>query len=124
MREAEEALKASPWSDACACVKTEYPGRDLSLLDLLPMGVSKAKALESLAERLGVSREQTMAIGDNWNDLEMLEWAGQGVIMGNAVAELRSIAEQRGWRQAPPNDEDGVAVVLEETIAQRAAAGI
>lgn len=124
MREAEAALKASPWSEACTCVKTEYPGRDLSLLDLLPQGVSKAKALESLAERLGVSREETMAIGDNWNDLEMLKWAGQGVIMGNAVLELRSMAEKRGWRQAPPNDEDGVAVVLEEALAQRAAAGI
>ena len=120
MREAEAALKASPWNEACTCVKTEYPGRDLSLLDLLPLGVSKARALENLAERLGVSREQTMAIGDNWNDLEMLKWAGQGVIMGNAVVELRAMAEKHGWRQALPNDEDGVAVVLEEAIAQRA----
>ena len=67
-----------------------------------------------------MSREQTMAIGDNWNDLEMLKWAGQGVIMGNAVVELRAMAEKHGWRQALPNDEDGVAVVLEEAIAQRA----
>jgi Cof subfamily protein (haloacid dehalogenase superfamily) len=124
MREAEAALKASPWSEACACVKTEYPERNLSLLDLLPRGVSKAKTLESLAERLGVSREETMAVGDNWNDLDMLKWAGQGVIMGNAVAELRAMGKERGWRLAPANDEDGVAVVLEEAIAQRVAAGI
>jgi hydroxymethylpyrimidine pyrophosphatase-like HAD family hydrolase len=65
-----------------------------------------------------------MAIGDNWNDLDMLEWAGQGVLMGNAVAELRTMGKERGWRLAPANNEDGVAVVLEEAIEQRAAAKI
>ena len=122
VREAERGLKASPWSAACTCVKTEYPERDLSLLDLLPQGVSKGAALKRLASRLGVNREKTMAIGDNWNDLDMLEWAGQGVLMGNAVAELRTMGKERGWRLAPANNEDGVAVVLEEAIEQRAAA--
>jgi Cof subfamily protein (haloacid dehalogenase superfamily) len=122
MREAEVALQASPWSEVCTFVKTEYPERDLSLLDLLPRGVSKAKALESLTERLGVKREETMAIGDNWNDVEMLKWAGQGVLMGNAVAELRMMGEQRGWRLALPNDQDGVAVVLEEAVERLATA--
>jgi hypothetical protein len=60
-----------------------------------------------------------MAIGDNWNDVEMLEWAGQAVLMGNAALELRTLAKTRGWKQAPPNDEDGVAVVLEAAIAKR-----
>jgi hypothetical protein len=113
MRKAEKALKASEWSGACECIKTEYPGRDLSILDLLPPGVSKGWALERLAARLGVDRRETMAIGDNWNDVDMLEWAGQGVMMGNAAVELRAMARMRGWKQAPPNDEDGVAVVLE-----------
>jgi hypothetical protein len=63
-----------------------------------------------------------MAIGDNWNDVEMLEWAGQGVMMGNAVQELRAMAKTRGWKQVPPNDQDGVAVALEAVIAQRSAA--
>jgi hydroxymethylpyrimidine pyrophosphatase-like HAD family hydrolase len=62
-----------------------------------------------------------MAIGDNWNDVEMMEWAGQGVIMGNAAAELRAMARMRGWEQAPPNDEDGVAVVLEAAVKKVAA---
>jgi hydroxymethylpyrimidine pyrophosphatase-like HAD family hydrolase len=57
-----------------------------------------------------------MAIGDNWNDLDMLEWAGQAVVMGNAAIELRATAKMRGWKQAPPNDEDGVAVVLEAAV--------
>jgi hydroxymethylpyrimidine pyrophosphatase-like HAD family hydrolase len=86
---------------------------------LLPPGVSKGWALERLAARLGVDRRATMAIGDNWNDVDMLEWAGQGVMMGNAATELRVMAKMRGWKQAPPNDEDGVAVVLEAAIAKR-----
>jgi Cof subfamily protein (haloacid dehalogenase superfamily) len=116
MREAEAALRASQWAALCECVKTEYPARDLSILDLMPPGVSKGWALEKLATRLGVDRSQTMAIGDNWNDLDMLEWAGQGVMMGNAAGELRAMAGTRGWKQAPPNDQDGVAVVLETVV--------
>jgi Cof subfamily protein (haloacid dehalogenase superfamily) len=118
MRQAEKALKASEWSRSCECIRTEYPGRDLAILDLLPPGVSKGWALERLATRLGVDRKETMAIGDNWNDVDMLEWAGQGVIMGNAAAELRIMAKMRGWKQTPPNDEDGVAVVLEAAVAK------
>ena len=121
MREAEQAVGASEWSGGCDCVRTEYPGRDLSILDLLPKGISKGWALERLAARLGVDRHATMAIGDNWNDVEMMVWAGQGVIMGNAAAELRAMARMRGWEQAPPNDEDGVAVVLEEAVKKVAA---
>jgi hypothetical protein len=63
-----------------------------------------------------------MAIGDNWNDVDMLEWAGRGVLMGNASRELRSMARMRGWKQAPPNDQDGVAVVLEAVLVKDAAA--
>jgi Cof subfamily protein (haloacid dehalogenase superfamily) len=122
MREAEQALKASKWSGRCESARTEYPARDLSILDLLPRGVSKGWALEHLAAHLGVSRNETMAIGDNWNDVDMLEWAAQGVIMGNAAAELRTMAKSRGWMQAPPNDEDGVAVVLEDALKKLAGA--
>ncbi len=120
MREAESALKASQWAGRCACVRTEYPARDLSILDLMPPGVSKGRAFEKLAARLGVDRQETMAIGDNWNDVDMLEWAGQGVMMGNAAGELLALAKMRGWKQSPPNDEDGVAVVLEAELARQA----
>jgi hydroxymethylpyrimidine pyrophosphatase-like HAD family hydrolase len=124
MRKAEEAVKASEWAAYCECVRTEYPARNLSILDLLPPGVSKGWALERLATRLGVNRKETMAIGDNWNDVNMLEWAGQGVMMGNADLELRTMAKVRGWRQAPPNDQDGVAVVLEQMLARRTSAKV
>ena len=116
MREAEKTLKASQWGSGCECVRTEYPARDLAILDVLPPGISKGWALRQLAGRLGVDRKETMAIGDNWNDVQMLEWAGQSVMMGNAARELRAMAKTRGWKQAPPNDEDGVAVVLEAVL--------
>ncbi len=122
MHKAEQAVRESEWAGACTCMRTEYPARNLSILDLLPPGISKGKALARLAGQLGVDRRETMAIGDNWNDVEMLEWAGQAVLMGNAARELRVMAKMRGWKQAPPNDRDGVAVVLEAAIARRAAA--
>jgi hydroxymethylpyrimidine pyrophosphatase-like HAD family hydrolase len=92
-------------------------------LDLLPPGVSKGWALERLARRLGIDRKETMAIGDNWNDVDMLEWAGQSVMMGNAAKDLRTMAKVRGWILTQPNDEDGVAVVLEEAVARRSQVG-
>jgi hypothetical protein len=118
MRQAEEAFRTSPWAAQCECVKTEYPARDLSILDLLAPGVSKGWALQRLAQRLGVDRKETMAIGDNWNDLDMLQWAGQAVVMGNAALELRTMAKTRGWKLARRNDQDGVAVVLEAALAR------
>jgi Cof subfamily protein (haloacid dehalogenase superfamily) len=122
MRRAEETLKASEWGAECESVRTEYTARDLSILDILPRGVSKGWALERLASRLAIDRKETMAIGDNWNDVRMLEWAGQGIVMANAAAELRTLAKLRGWKQAPSNDDDGVAVVLENMLARQTAA--
>jgi hydroxymethylpyrimidine pyrophosphatase-like HAD family hydrolase len=116
MREAEKALRSSEWADRCESVRTEYPARDVSILDLLPRGVSKGWALEQLAGRLGIHRSETMAVGDNWNDLAMLEWAGQSIVMANAAPELRTLAKTNGWKQAPSNDQDGVAVVLEAAL--------
>ena len=123
MREAERTLKASEWSLSCESVRTEYPARGLCILDMLPLGVSKGSALARLAGRLGVDRKETMAIGDNWNDVSMLEWAGQSVMMGNAALELRTMAKTRGWKQAPPNDDDGVAQVLEAALKRLFVAG-
>jgi Cof subfamily protein (haloacid dehalogenase superfamily) len=120
LRAAERALKASEWADACEAVRTEYPARDLSILDLLPPGVHKGWALERLAKSLGVDRRETMAIGDNWNDMGMFEWAGQPVMMANAAQELRTMAKLNGWKQAPSNDNDGVAVALEAAVKKHA----
>jgi Cof subfamily protein (haloacid dehalogenase superfamily) len=124
MKQAEKALKSSELSGFCEAVRTEYPARDLSILDLLPPGVSKGWALQRLAARLGIDRKETMAIGDNWNDVDMLEWAGQAVMMSNAALDLRTLAKTRGWKQTAPNDEDGVAVTLEMAVARRTSARV
>ncbi len=119
MRAAEAALAASPLSQVCANFRTEYPARDLSIVDLIPLGVSKGWALKNLAESLQISRAETMAIGDNWNDLDMLEWAAQGVLMDNAAPELKARARLEGWKIAPSNVEDGVAVILERLLERQ-----
>jgi HAD superfamily hydrolase (TIGR01484 family) len=119
MRQAEAAVKASEWAAECGMALTEYPARDLSILDLLPATVSKGWAFERLVARLGIDRKETMAIGDNWNDVTMLEWAGQGIVMANAAAELRALGKTRGWKQTPSNDDDGVAIVLEKMLARQ-----
>ena len=117
MVEAEQRLRECAWVDQFECIRTAYPGNDLSILDLLPKGVSKSSALERLANRLGIPQAQTMAIGDNWNDETMLDWAGTGVLMGNATDELHDLATRRGWIIGPKNTEDGVAIMLEKAIA-------
>jgi hypothetical protein len=55
------------------------------------------------------------------NDLEMLDYAGYGVVMGNASAEIRALAERRGWQPTASNDEDGVALAIEGVLSQQAA---
>lgn len=62
-------------------------------LDLAPQGVSKASGLQSVADRLRVAPEDVLAIGDGRNDVEMLEWAGRGVAMGQAPPEVRAVAD-------------------------------
>ena len=93
-------------------LRTEYPGRDLSIVDVLNVDCSKGHALERWANHRGISREQVMAIGDNYNDIEMLAFAGVPVIMGNASEELRG----RGWMVTQTHDEAGVACALAQVL--------
>ncbi len=117
MEEAEVRLRNCAFAGDFECIRTAYPGNDLSILDLLPKGVSKSFALERLANRLGIRQPETMAMGDNWNDESMLDWAGTGVLMGNATDDLRTLAPDRGWYIGPKNSEDGVAVMLERAVS-------
>jgi Cof subfamily protein (haloacid dehalogenase superfamily) len=119
MIEAEKQLLASPFVDQIAMHRTEYAARNLSILDLLPPGCSKGAALDSLAQIRGLEPSQIMAIGDNLNDLEMLEYAGHAVVMANASEEIRELARRRGWAQTASNDEDGVALAIEQVLRQR-----
>ena len=97
-------------------LRTEYPGRDLSIVDVLNAGCSKGHALERWANYRGINREQVMAVGDNYNDIEMLAFAGQPFIMGNASEELRS----RGWTLTRSNAESGVAAAIEHALHGKA----
>ncbi|SEF46569.1 hypothetical protein SAMN05421819_0102 [Bryocella elongata] len=98
--------------------RTSYPARDLSIVDILPAGCSKASGLEVLAKLRSLTRADVMAIGDNWNDLPMLEWAGRPVLMSNAPNELHDRAALEGWQVVPSNDEDGVAQAIEEVLKE------
>jgi hydroxymethylpyrimidine pyrophosphatase-like HAD family hydrolase len=96
--------------------RTEYAARDLSILDILPAGCSKGSALLRLAKERGVRAEEILAIGDNWNDVSMLEVAGQAVLMGNAPESLKAEATERGWAVGRRHDEDGVADAIEAVL--------
>jgi hydroxymethylpyrimidine pyrophosphatase-like HAD family hydrolase len=78
-------------------------------LDIAPAGVTKASALETVCARLGVPPRDVLAIGDGRNDLEMLQWAGHGVAMGHAPAEVQDAADE----VTGTFDEGGSAAVLE-----------
>lgn len=91
---------------------TEYEHRDFSLVDVVRAGCSKGSALRAWTARQGFSSADVMAMGDNLNDLQMLEFAGTPVLMGNALTELKS----RGWPVTATNDEEGVARAIERYI--------
>jgi hypothetical protein len=110
MRQAEASLAAGEWANEITLLKTQYENRDLCILDVLNRGCSKGHALRRWADYRGFSQGEVMAIGDNYNDIEMLEFAGVPFIMGNACDELKA----NGWRITLGNDEAGVAAALEQ----------
>lgn len=81
-------------------------------LEILPKGVDKAKALAGFLERLGCTRDELMACGDGFNDLTMIKYAGLGVAMANAREEVKACAHY----VTASNDEDGVALAIENFI--------
>jgi Cof subfamily protein (haloacid dehalogenase superfamily) len=117
MRAAEARLAAGGMQNEITVLKTEYEKRDLGIIDVLNCGCSKGHAVERWAARCGIPREQVMAIGDNFNDVEMLEFAGTPVIMGNACSELL----RAGYNVTRSNDECGVAAAIEEFALHKAA---
>jgi len=114
MSTALTALEQAGIDGMVTVLRTEYPERDLSMIDVLNAGCSKGHALERWAAYRGYRREEVMAVGDNHNDVEMLEFAGHPVIMGNACEELRA----RGWRVTRGNHECGVAAAVELALGQ------
>ena len=117
MRRAEEWLVESDLAASIELHRTEYVSRDLTILDILPPGCSKGAALRRLANQRGIVREEVLAIGDNWNDLEMLEFAGHAVVVANGAPDLVDLARKRKWQIASASEQEGVAQVVEQTLA-------
>jgi Cof subfamily protein (haloacid dehalogenase superfamily) len=117
MREVEAVLRAAPFTGEFALAVTCYESRDFSMIDVIRPEISKGSSLAEWATVRGYAREEVMAIGDNHNDLEMLSFAGIPIVMGNAVAELKTF----GWHQTCSNDESGVAVAIEQFALREAA---
>jgi len=112
MQRALKGLACCPLEREITVLRTEYPLRDLSIVDVLNQQCSKGHALERWAKFRGLAREQVMAIGDNYNDVEMLAFAGLPFIMGNAAEDLRT----RGWTVTRANDQNGVAAAIEQVL--------
>ena len=103
MRELYKAVRG--FEGGVSVSLTEYVQRDFSLVDVTDESATKGRALEWRAQQLGIDRSQVMAIGDNFNDLEMLDYAGLPVVMQNAVPELLL----RGWSTTGHQDAAGAA---------------
>jgi Cof subfamily protein (haloacid dehalogenase superfamily) len=92
---------------------TTYRKKDFSLLDIVNPAASKGAGVAAAAAELEITHQEVMAIGDNLNDLEMLTYAGTGVIMENAEPRLH---ELQGLHVTASNDDDGVAAAVEKFI--------
>ncbi|NLK00661.1 MAG: HAD family phosphatase [Clostridia bacterium] len=84
-------------------------------LEFMHPEATKAKGLEAVEDYLGIGDGETMAIGDSFNDLEMLHYAGVSVVMGNAREEIKAAADYI----TASNDNDGVAEALEKIILKK-----
>ena len=111
-----EAVLQIELKDSANILTTVYPSLDFTLIDILPPDASKGTGVEKIASINNLSAENVMVMGDNFNDLEMLEYAGTPVLMGNAAPEL---LENPKYHQTTSNDESGVAHAIEKFILNK-----
>jgi hypothetical protein len=112
MRSLIDRLRARDDAASFTVATTQYEARDFAMVDVLPPGCTKGATLAEWAGRRGYDRSDILALGDNLNDLEMLEAAGLPVVMGNAVPELLA----RGWTLTGTADDAGVAAAIERYV--------
>ena len=117
MRAVESILRSADFSSGYRIAVTLYEPRDFAMIDVLPYGCTKGRSLAEWAARQGLQRDEILAVGDNHNDLEMLQVAGIPVVMANGVPELKTF----GWHETLSNDESGVAVAIERFALSEAA---
>ena len=108
MRVLAGELRAMPTASQFSVALTEYEQRDFSLLDVTGAGCSKGSTLARWTGACGFTRDEVMAVGDNLNDLDMLEFAGTAVVMGNAAEGLKAL----GFHLTGTNDENGLAAAI------------
>ena len=109
MLEVEKSFENSGLLDKLKLTKTYYAEKNIGIVDILDKECSKRCALEFLAGFYDCQPREILAIGDNHNDLEMLEYAGVGVVMKNCVDELKG----KGFEETSSNDDFGVAKTLQ-----------
>ena len=112
MRELAATVRNLAVASEVAVAMTEYGSRDFSLVDVNRAGCTKGTTLAAWVARQGLTRDDVMAVGDNFNDREMLEYAGVPVVMGNAVEELKGL----GWPVTIDNDHGGVAAAIDRFV--------
>ena len=110
MQNVSACLREAPKELEFSLAMTFYDHRDFAMVDVIRLKCSKGATLAEWTELRGFRREEVMAIGDNFNDREMLEFAGLPVVMANSVPELKIL----GWRETLSNDESGVAAAIRE----------
>lgn len=87
-------------------------GAPWNIIEIIKKGMNKAVGLKAIADEYHIARENIIAFGDEDNDLEMIDYAGVGVSMGNAIDELVSVSKH----QTLTNEEDGISIFLEEYL--------
>jgi Cof subfamily protein (haloacid dehalogenase superfamily) len=112
MRRLAATLRQAPDAPLYTVAITEYEMKDFSLVDVNGAGCSKGTALARWARHRGLTRDAVMAIGDNFNDVEMLKFAGTAFVMGNAAAEVKAL----GYRITGTNDEGGLAAAVNTCV--------
>lgn len=112
MRDLAECLE-DELGGSVTLLATIYPRLDFTLIDILPPDASKGTGVEKLSAFNGLTRDEVMVMGDNFNDLEMLEFAGTPVVMGNADPQL---LEREEFYTTVSNDENGVAAAIDKYI--------
>jgi len=115
MRMLVDALRSRPGADRYTVAITEYEPRDFSLVDVNAAGCSKGTTLARWTQTRGWTRDEVMAVGDNLNDVEMLDFAGTAIVMGNATPALRS----GRYLVTGTNDEGGLADAVRVHLLSR-----
>jgi Cof subfamily protein (haloacid dehalogenase superfamily) len=112
IQEVEAPLRESEVSERVQITWTKYPERNVAIMDIMNRGCCKGEALKFWTERCQIPASDVMAMGDNFNDLEMLEFAGLPVVMGNHIDGLH----RNGWEITHACDESGVASAVKKFV--------